>query len=208
MLDTSLFPIFLTGAVFLALAPGPDMAFTLATAASRGPKAGLAATAGIVTGGAIWTVLAAAGLAALLATAEHALLAIRYAGAGYLLFLAWKTLRNIDAPIEAASARNAGRAFRRGLTTNLLNPKVGLFFLAFLPQFTNPDLSPLWLQMLLLGGIFFLIGTAVLILVALAAGQVQRLLGASPTAKRVLNGLSATAFASLGLRLILVDDVA
>jgi len=208
MLDFSLFPIFLAGAAVLALSPGPDMAFTLATAASRGPRAGLAATAGIITGGAIWTGLAAAGLAALLATIEHALLVIRYAGAAYLLYLAWKALRNLDAPIEARSARNAGRAFRRGLTTNLLNPKIGLFFLAFLPQFTNPDLSPVWLQMLILGGIFFSIGTGVLVMVALAAGQAQRLLGASPTARRVLNGLSATAFAGLGLRLILVDDAA
>ena len=208
MLDPTLFPIFLAGAVALALTPGPDMAFTLATAASRGSRAGLAAAAGIITGGAIWTVLAAAGLAALLATMEHALLVVRYAGAAYLLYLAWKTLRHLDAPMEAQGAGSAMRAFRRGLMTNLLNPKIGLFFLAFLPQFTNADLSPVWLQMLVLGGIFFVIGTVVLTVVALTAGRAQRILGRSATARRLLNGLSATAFGGLGLRLILVDDAA
>ena len=157
-------------------------------------------------GGAIWTVLAAAGLAALLATAEHALTVIRYAGALYLLYLAWKTLRHLDAPLESRGARSSWRAFRRGLVTNLLNPKIGLFFLAFLPQFTNAELSPVWLQMLVLGGIFFSIGTGVLIIVALAAGQAQAWLAGSRTARRALNGLSATAFGGLGLRLILVDD--
>ena len=92
--------------------------------------------------------------------------------------------------------------------TNLLNPKVGLFFLAFLPQFTNPELSPVWLQMLVLGGIFFAIGTAVLTAVALAAGQAQAWLAGSRNARRVLNGLSATAFGGLGLRLLLIDDAA
>ena len=208
MLDPTLFPIFLAGAVALALTPGPDMAFTLATAASRGSRAGLAAAAGIITGGTIWTVLAAAGLAALLATMEHALLVVRYAGAAYLLYLAWKTLRHLDAPMEAQGAGSAMRAFRRGLMTNLLNPKIGLFFLAFLPQFTNADLSPVWLQMLVLGGIFFVIGTVVLTVVALTAGRAQRILGRSATARRLLNGLSATAFGGLGLRLILVDDAA
>ncbi|WP_291843676.1 LysE family translocator [Maricaulis sp.] len=208
MLDPALVPIFLAGAVALALTPGPDMAFTLATAASRGPKAGLAATAGIITGGAIWTLLAAAGLAALLATVDHALLVVRYAGAAYLLYLAWKTFRHLDAPMEARSAASVARAFRRGLMTNLLNPKVGLFFLAFLPQFTNAELSPVWLQMLVLGGIFFAIGSLVLTVVALTAGRARIMLGRSATARRLLNGLSATAFGGLGLRLILVDDAA
>jgi threonine/homoserine/homoserine lactone efflux protein len=208
MLDPDLFPIFLVGAIALALTPGPDMAFTIATAASRGRRAGLAAMAGIITGGAIWTVLAAAGLAALLTTAEQALTVVRYLGAGYLLYLAWVTLRKLDAPLEARSAQTVSRAFRRGLVTNLLNPKVGLFFLAFLPQFTNPELSPVWLQMLVLGGIFFAIGTAVLTAVALAAGQAQAWLAGSRNARRVLNGLSATAFGGLGLRLLLIDDAA
>ncbi len=208
MLDPDLFPVFLVGATALALAPGPDMAFTLATAASRGRGAGLAAAAGIITGGAIWTVLAAAGLAALLATAEQALIVVRYAGAGYLLYLAWQTLRRLDAPLETRGARDSWRAFRRGLVTNLLNPKIGLFFLSFLPQFTNADLSPVWLQMLALGGIFFSIGTGVLIAVALAAGQAQTWLAGSRNARRTLNGLSATAFGGLGLRLILADDTA
>lgn len=202
MLDLTLFPIFLAAATALVLTPGPDMAFTLATAASRGPKAGLGAVAGIVTGGLVWTIAAAAGLAALVAASEHALTVVRYAGAAYLIWLAWKTLRALDAPLEAEGAQSAGRAFRRGLVTNLLNPKIGLFFLALLPQFTNAQIGPVWLQMLLLGLIFFALGALVLTAVALAAGAARDRLAASKTSRRVLNGFAATAFGGLGLRLI------
>lgn len=208
MLDPQLFPLFLAGAIALAFTPGPDMAFTLATAASRGPRAGLGAVAGIVTGGAIWTLAASLGLAALVATSEHALNVVRYAGAAYLLWLAIQTLRHLDEAPAGRASQNAWRAFRRGLTTNLLNPKIGLFFLAFLPQFTNPEIGPVWLQMLTLGGIFFGIGTLILIAVALAAGAAQSLLTESKTWRRALNGIAATAFGGLGLRLLFSGDAA
>ena len=208
MLDPQLFPVFLAGATALALSPGPDMAFTLATSASRGPRAGLGAVAGIAIGGAIWTVAAALGLAALVATSDRALDVVRYAGAAYLIWLAIQAVRNLDSAPAGHASRSASRAFRRGLTTNLLNPKIGLFFLAFLPQFTNPEISPVWLQMLVLGGIFFAIGTSVLITVALAAGAAQARLARSRTWRRVLNGLAATAFGTLGLRLLFLRDAA
>ena len=206
MLDTNLLPLFLAGGLALALAPGPDMAFTLATAASRGLRAGLGAVAGIATGGAIWTVAAAIGLAALLTASEHALSVIRYAGAVYLLWLAWRTIRTLDAAPHGHASANASEAFLRGLMTNLLNPKIGLFFLAFLPQFTNADIGPVWIQMLVLGAIFFAMGTVVLVGVALAAGAAQEKLARSLSLRRTLNGLAATAFGGLGLRLIFGGD--
>lgn len=208
MVDPQLFPVFLAGATALALSPGPDMAFTLATAASRGPRAGLGAVAGIAIGGALWTIAAALGLAALVATSDRALDVVRYAGATYLLWLAIQTIRNLDAAPSGHASQSAWRAFRRGLTTNLLNPKIGLFFLAFLPQFTNPEIGPVWLQMLILGGIFFCVGTGVLIAVALAAGAAQKKLMRSRAWRRALNGLAATAFGGLGLRLLFLRDAA
>jgi threonine/homoserine/homoserine lactone efflux protein len=208
MLDLSLFPLFLVAGLALALTPGPDMAFTLATAAARGTRAGLGAVAGIITGGLVWTVAAAAGLAALVAASDHALTVVRYAGAAYLIWLAIKTLRALDKPMEAEGARDAGRAFRQGLTTNLLNPKIGLFFLALLPQFTNAEIGPVWLQMLVLGLIFFVMGTVVLVCVALAAGAARDRLARSANTRRVLNGLAATAFGGLGLRLIFSGNTA
>ncbi len=208
MLDWSLFPLFLVAGLALALSPGPDMAFTLATAASRGPRAGLGAVAGIITGGLIWTLAAAAGLAALVATSEHALTIVRYAGGVYLIWLAIRTVRALDAPMNAKGARDAWQGFRQGLMTNLLNPKIGLFFLALLPQFTNPEIGPVWLQMLELGLIFFAMGTIVLTVVALAAGAARDRLARSATSRRVLNGLAATAFGGLGLRLLFSGNTA
>lgn len=208
MIDMTLFPVFLAGAVALAMAPGPDMAFTLATAASRGPRAGLGAVAGISVGGAVWTIAAALGLAALISASEHALNVVRYAGAAYLLWLAWKTLRSLDGLPEGHASRDAWHAFRRGFLTNLLNPKIGLFFLAFLPQFANPEIGPVWLQMLTLGGIFFLIGSGILVGVAIAAGAAQQKLARSRTWRRALNGIAASAFGLLGLRLLFDADTA
>ena len=208
MLDLSLFPLFLAAGLALALSPGPDMAFTLATSASRGPRAGLGAVAGIITGGLIWTLAAAAGLAALIATSEHALAVVRYGGGVYLVWLAIRTLRALDAPMQAQSARDALHGFRQGLMTNLLNPKIGLFFLALLPQFTNPEIGPVWLQMLTLGLIFFAMGTIVLTIVALAAGAARDRLARSAASRRVLNGLAATAFGGLGLRLLFSGNTA
>lgn len=199
-------PLFLIAATALALTPGPDMAFTLATSASRGSRAGLAAVAGIISGGAIWTIAAAAGLAAIVAASSHALMVIKYAGAAYLLWLALQTVRKIDHLPSAKAGGNAARAFRQGLMTNLLNPKIGLFFLALLPQFTTPETGPVWLQMLTLGAIFFGIGTVILTGVAIAAGKAQERLQGSKTWRRALNGLAATAFAGLGMRLLLSSD--
>ncbi|MGK0266240.1 MAG: threonine/homoserine/homoserine lactone efflux protein [Maricaulis sp.] len=90
----------------------------------------------------------------------------------------------------------------RGLLTNLLNPKIGMFFLPFLPQFTNAGIGPIWIQMPLLGAIFFAMGTIMLICVALAAGAAQASLARSLSLRRGLNALAATAFGGLGLRLI------
>lgn len=206
MLSIDILPLFLAAAIALALTPGPDMAFTLATSASRGSRAGLAAVAGIIAGGAVWTIAAAAGLAAIVAASEQALTVIKYAGAGYLIWLAIQTVRKIDALPVAKAGDDAGRAFRQGLLTNLLNPKIGLFFLALLPQFTNPEIGPVWLQMLTLGGIFFALGTIVLTVVAILAGKAQEKLVGSKTWRRTLNGLAATAFGGLGLRLLLDGD--
>ena len=86
--------------------------------------------------------------------------------------------------------------------TNLLNPKIGLFFLALLPQFTNAELGPVWLQMLTLGLVFFAIGGVVLTVIVFAAGAAQQQLKSSRISRRVLNGVAATAFGGLGLRLI------
>ncbi|WP_394693193.1 LysE family translocator [Hyphobacterium sp.] len=208
MIDLAILPIFIAGAVALAIAPGPDMAFTMATTASSGRQAGLAALLGINIGAASWLLATVLGLSAMLAATEHALTVVRWVGGAYLVFLAVQTLRHWN---EAPTARAAGsvrRAMIRGATTNLLNPKIGLFFMAFLPQFTNAELGPVWVQLMTLAAIFMAIGNTVLISVIFVAGAARAKLAQSLTLRRVLNGVAATAFGALGLRLILSRDTA
>lgn len=206
MINLGLLPLFIAGAFALAIAPGPDMAFTLATTASKGWRAGLMAVAGINLGAASWTLATVLGLSAMLAATEHALTVVRWVGGAYLVWLAIQTLRKLDALPEGKAAKGMWPAFRRGFLTNLLNPKVGLFYMAFLPQFTNAEIGPVWMQMLILAGIFFVIGDLVLLTVVVAAGAARSRLERSAAWRRALNALAATAFGGLGLRLLIARD--
>ena len=204
MIDASLFPLFLAGALILNFTPGPDMAFTLATSARAGVRAGLAAAVGVGAGSLGWAILTAAGLAALLATSEHALTIIRIGGGAYLVFLAGQTFRHRRAMPQSRGGTNVWQAFRAGALTNLFNPKVGLFYLAFLPSFTNASTGPVWLQILVLGAIFSITGALVLALVAVIAGSARARLVQSEKFRVALNIVAATVFGALGLHLLLV----
>lgn len=203
MVDPSSFWLFLAGALRLNVTPGPDMAFTLATSAKGGVKAGLAAAAGVGLGSLVWAGLTAAGLAALFAASEHAFAIIRIVGGGYLIFLAVRTIMTRDAIYDANGAAGVAAAFRSGAMTNLFNPKVGLFFLAFLPTFAKPAVGPVWAQTLTLGTIFTVSGVAVLMLVAFAAGSLRDRLARSRRLRSALNAIAATAFGALGMRILL-----
>ncbi len=205
MIDLSLFPVFLAGALILGATPGPDVAFTMASAAKGGTKAGIAAALGIGSGCLVWAGLSAAGLAALLAASEHALLFVRLAGGFYLLAMAAKTIEAFDDPamFQAKGAGAMGRAFRNGMATNLLNPKVGLFFIAFLPAFTNAAIGPVWVQVLILGAVFSCTGTLMLFAYAAAAGAMRARLERSKSLRQAMNAVAATAFGALGLRLLI-----
>lgn len=206
MLDPALFWLFLGGALLLNVTPGPDMAFTMASAARSGPRAGLAAAAGVGAGSLGWAALTAGGLAALLAASEHAFTAIRIAGGAYLLYLAWQTFRHRREFSSRAGAPNLAAAFRSGAVTNLFNPKVGLFYLAFLPSFVNPELGPVWLQILLLGAVFSVTGTLVLAGVAFGAGALRDRFARSVRLRATINTIAAGVFGALGLRLLLVRE--
>lgn len=203
MIDASLFPLFLAGALVLNFTPGPDMAFTLATSARAGVRAGLAAAVGVGAGSLGWAVLTAAGLAALLAASEHALTIIRIGGGAYLIFLAVQTFRHRRAMPQSRGGTSVWQAFRSGALTNLFNPKVGLFYLAFLPTFTNVAAGPVWLQILTLGAIFSFTGALVLALVAVVAGSARTVLAQSERVRVTMNLIAATVFGALGLHLLL-----
>jgi threonine/homoserine/homoserine lactone efflux protein len=190
---------FLGAGVILNLTPGADVMFASASGIAGGPRAGVAAAFGVALGGLLHTALAAAGLAVILQANPMAYDTVRYAGAAYLLFLAVKSWRAGPAQ-EAAGATRLGRAVRRGFVTNALNPKVALFILALLPQFTNPGAGPVWAQILLLGGLFSTTGFLITAGYGVLAGYAGHALG---RATGWLGKLAAVVFAALALRLAL-----
>jgi threonine/homoserine/homoserine lactone efflux protein len=196
---------FLGASLLLILAPGPDILFLLSQAVAHGRRAGLVTALGLAAGNLGHTLAAALGVSALLAASEPAFLALKSAGAGYLLWLAWKTLAGRRQPADRSGvmAWPAPVVFRRALTMNLLNPKVALFFLAFLPQFANPERAPVGWQVLGLGLLFTLEVALVFGTLGLLAGQAgQRLLAAPGPWAGAVPWLVAGVFVVLAGRLV------
>lgn len=200
-LDTSL--TFLGLSVLLSLSPGPDNVFVLMQSATHGRKAGLLVTLGLCTGLLGHTAAVALGLAAILAASATAFTLLKLAGAGYLLYLAWAAFR---APVGqwalgAAPPLQPWRMVRRGVVMNLSNPKVGIFFLAFLPQFVRPEAGPVALQVAALGGMFILATLLVFGGLAWFAGLVGVWFQRSMRAQRALNWSAAAIFVGLAAHL-------
>jgi threonine/homoserine/homoserine lactone efflux protein len=201
-----LFMFFITSAL-LALSPGPDNLFVMTQAARQGRKAGLLVTLGLCTGLLFHTAAVTFGLAALFKTSVAAFTALKFAGAGYLLYLAWKAFR---AEAEAGSATDADRLnsaalYRRGIIMNITNPKVSIFFLAFLPQFADPAKGSLSIQILLLGGVFIIATMVIFGAISILAGVFGEQLRRSAFAQKVLNRAAAGIFAGLALKLALAQ---
>jgi len=197
-LDPLSIATFLGAGLLLNLTPGSDVMFASASGLAGGPRAGVAAAFGVALGGLMHTALAAAGLAALLVASPAAFEVLRWLGAGYLLFLAVKYWGAGPAQDVAGTAA-FGRAVRRGFVTNALNPKVALFVLAFLPQFTNPAAGPVWQQILVLGLMFSTTGFFVTAGYGALAGVAGKALG---QATGWMGKVAALVFALLALRLV------
>ena len=147
---------FLSASILITLAPGPDVLYLLATSIAGGKKSGAALSLGLCSGLVFHTFLVAVGVAALIQSSPFLFHLLKYLGAGYLLYLAWCSwiTRNSLLSLTAATAEPPGRLYRRGLIMNIVNPKVLIFFLAFLPQFIDPVGASSTLQILLLGFLF------------------------------------------------------
>lgn len=191
---------FLVAALALFVTPGPNMMFTIASGAAGGSQAGLAAAAGIALGTLVHVLIAAAGLGALILAEPAAYQAIRWAGVVYLTIVAIQMWRAEPIMQQRRGRAAMNRAFSRGFVTNLLNPKVILFIMAFLPQFTDPSLGLVWKQIVVLGAVLALTGLVVDALCGLFAGwlgeRVNRATG-------VMNKLAALVFGGLAARLAL-----
>lgn len=195
---------FVMGALALNFAPGQDVLFASACGIQGGPRAGALAGLGVGMGVLVHLTMATLGIGPVIAAHPAALDAIKYCGAAYLLWLAWKSWR---ASRDTAQAQPGAQAptsnlslIRRGIMSNVLNPKPVLFLLAFLPQFTDPARGPIWMQILGLGALFAFSGTLVTIGYGVAAGLSGHIFGPH---LHIFNRVAAVIFAALALRLLL-----
>lgn len=199
--------VFFTAAAALGVSPGPDNIFVLTQSALYGRLAGLVVTLGLCTGLLVHTTAVAIGIAAVFATSAVVFNAVKLLGAAYLLWLAWQAFRagTSDLSAKPGARLGLGQLYRRGIVMNLTNPKVAIFFLAFLPQFADPAAGPLAPQLLLLGCLFIAATILVFGLVAWGAGFLGDWLRASPTAQIALNRIAAVVFVALAIRLLAAE---
>jgi threonine/homoserine/homoserine lactone efflux protein len=190
--------LFTGAALALIVVPGPAVLYIVATSIDQGRRAGLVSAAGILTGGTVHIAAATIGLSSLLVSSATAFEAVKLVGAAYLVYLGARRLltRVAVEPVER-ERRPLGAIFRRGVVVNVLNPKTALFFLAFLPQFVDPDRGAAWLQIAIFGATFVVLAWLSDSLYALAAGTAaHRLRG--PAFRAVQRWVSGSIFVALG----------
>jgi len=194
---------FFAAAMLLALAPGPDNIFVLTQSTLRGRWAGMMVTVGLCTGLIFHSTAVALGVAAIFQTSALAFSLLKVAGAGYLLYLAWQAFRTSAQNISSGTPEllSSRRLYRRGIIMNITNPKVSIFFLAFLPQFVTPSTGSIPLQIMMLGGIFILATLMVFGGIAVVAGYLGERLNRSENVQKILNRMAGTIFLGLALKL-------
>lgn len=207
MIPFDVLSVFFLASVLLALSPGPDNIFVLTQSAVSGPRAGLIITLGLCTGLIFHTTAVALGVAVIFETSAIAFTVLKVAGAAYLLYLAWLsfTAGSNDMTAKAASQVSLRRLYLRGIIMNVTNPKVSIFFLAFLPQFADPARGSLAAQIFQLGAAFAVSAILVFGSVAIFAGSVGSLLSRSDRAQLLLNRVAGGVFAALALKLLVTQ---
>jgi threonine/homoserine/homoserine lactone efflux protein len=211
VIDPANFALFLAASLLLILAPGPDILFLISQGATKGSRAGFMTALGLASGNLVHTLGAALGVSVIFRASPLAFQGLKLAGVGYLLFLAWKTVRARDRsagePTGGVKPSRAHNLFWRGFLMNVLNPKVALFFLAFLPQFASPAAGPVWAQMLVYGLIFALLVVVIFGAIGIFSGQVSRWLarrGGSDRGAKRGRWVVAGVYAALAARLAFV----
>jgi len=198
--------VFVLSGILVNLTPGQDTLYTLGRSVAQGRKAGILSVLGICTGALIHTVAAAFGLSALLMASAMAYRVMKYAGAAYLVYLGVKMFLGASEfadPKTVPEDSSALSIYVQGMLTDLLNPNVILFFLAFLPQFVNPDMAYGALPFLLLGCTFITTGMAWCLIVACFASAVSEHLRRKPRTTMILRRVTGGLFVILGLRMAL-----
>ena len=199
-------PLFIVSCIMLNLTPGQDTMYIIGRSLTQGRKAGVLSVLGIMTGVLAHTLLAAFGLSAVLASSAIAFSVVKYAGAAYLIWIGIGYLRSRNRggdSIEAGSLEELqpGGIFRQGVLTNVLNPKVSLFFLSFLPQFVDPGTQLVFIPFFLLGMIFFTTGSIWCLVLVYAASWMTGRLRYRDSLGRILKKTTGALFVGLGIKL-------
>jgi threonine/homoserine/homoserine lactone efflux protein len=191
--------LFAAASIALLVVPGPSVLYIVTRSVSQGRRAGLISVLGVHVGSVVHVTAAALGLSALLASSGTAFAVVKYLGAGYLIWLGVQKLRHRRAgPLDGAPPVGRGRLFTQGVVVNVLNPKTAIFFLAFLPQFVNPERGPVAAQIIVLGICFIALGVLSDGGYALLAGSISGRIRRTDRVQRRLDRASGVVYLGLG----------
>lgn len=202
--------LFAAASLVVAITPGPSNLYVLARTLAHGRRAGILSAGGLALGALAHALAAALGLSALFAWSPTAFALLQYAGAAYLVWLGIHTVTRHRGPTgpsvpPPAARANGRRILWQAALTEILNPKVAVFFVAFLPQFVDPAAGPAAPQLLLLGALYAAVALPCDAAVALAGGSLARVLARTASVQRLLEWLCGTVLVGLGVRLALAD---
>lgn len=207
MLDMNTLLMFTLASTLLALSPGPDNIFVLTQSMVKGAKAGVIITLGLCSGLIFHTSAVALGVAVIFQTSLIAFNILKIVGAGYLLYLAYMAFKDASKTTLHVDQKplSLWAMYRRGVFMNVTNPKVSIFFLAFLPQFTNPQNGSLTLQIFTLGAVFMVCALVVFSLIAFLSSKIGAWFAQTKNGERILNRIAGTVFTALALKLALTQ---
>ncbi|MEZ5636853.1 MAG: LysE family translocator [Burkholderiaceae bacterium] len=210
MVDLTYWLVFFSAALALNLSPGPDLIYILSRSIAHGRRVGLASAAGVCTGAFVHVLAASIGLSAILSTSATAFTVVKYLGAAYLIYLGIQSLRSAGATFNVAKDSETDvslwKAFRQGVLIDVLNPKVAVFFMAFLPQFVRPGHGSEPLQLVMLGTLVICVAIVVEACFVLVASKATNFFRANPTASLWLDRSLGSVLIGLGIRLALSEQ--
>ena len=201
--------LFFSAAFAINISPGPDLIYILSKTIAQGRKIGIASSLGVCTGALFHVFAAALGISAILATSALAFSIVKYVGAAYLIYLGIQALRSKGISFESPKKGNkttAWKAFKQGVLIDILNPKVAIFFMAFLPQFIRPDMGSTSVQMLYLGFLVILVAIFVEFFIVLTAAKTTNFFRNNQQSAIWLDRVLGSILIGLGIRLALIED--
>ena len=209
MIELQTLLLFMGASALLAITPGPDILYVITLGITRGAKAAVATTMGLTSGVLVHTTAAALGVSVIFKTSELAFTIVKFAGALYLFYLAYQAFKHRNDLVRLDKVNESPKSYKnlyiKGFFMNVLNPKVSLFFLAFLPQFVNPALGSVPVQMIQLGIVFMFTTIVIFSTCGILANKASAALMERPNIAKIVNTLAASLFLALGLRLAISE---